>query len=772
LLILSETGGKMDYENYLRTKKKSVTPVGFDVEIGELNPELKDFQSAIVQWALRRGRAALFCDTGLGKTFMQLEWANHVFRHTGMPVLVFAPLAVTKQTAMEAEKFGIKTPCKVVSCQSECIVGINITNYDKMHHFENEHFGGLVLDESSILKSFGGKIRKALNEFSRPIRYRLACTATPAPNDYVELTNHSEFLDIATGKEVIARFFTQEGNSVVEWRLRRHAVSDFWNFVSQWAIAIRKPSDIGYSDAGYNLPEPVYHEHVVPSPVKSGLLFPMEARTMTERRRARRDSIEARCDMVADIVSKEPDSQWLIWCDLNDESSMLKSSIPDSVDVKGSDKNEYKEKNLIGFKTGLPKHLISKPSICGHGMNWQHCARMAFVGLSDSFEQMYQARRRIWRFGQTQTVHIHVVTAESEGAVVANIKRKEKQMDEMFEQIKQNMEGNELFQKAKRSEMEYNVKKEIGNGYTVYNGDSCEVLKEIKSDSIGMSVFSPPFPGMYVYTDSSRDIGNAMSSGEVLEHMEHLTPELHRVLMPGRSVLVHITQERMFQNRHGHIGIYDFRGDYIRHMTKHGFHFVSEKFIDKDPQLRAVRSRDHGLAMKTIAKDSSKVTGTMPDILLQFRKEGDNPRPIKALIDHPSDPNLHNPDGWITADEWIQWASAVWYGYHRIKKGGIRETDVLNVQAARETNDERHLCPLQLGVIERCVKLWSAPGDTVLSPFMGIGSEGYVSLKHGRKFVGVELKPSYFEVAVNNLNNVKGSNLDLFENNGCATEGE
>ena len=443
-----------DYAEFLDKKKDRVEPVGFSVELDQLNDKLKPFQSAIVKWSLSRGRAALFCDTGLGKTFMQLEWANHVCRKTDMPVLIFAPLAVAPQTVTEAEKFGIKSQVKVVANQDECISGINVTNYDKMHHFDASKFSGLVLDESSILKNYTGRTRNELIKFARTINYRLACSATPAPNDIMELANHSEFLDAMSGKEIIANYFIQDGNTAHKWRLKKHAEGPFWEFVSTWSIAVRKPSDIGFDDAGYILPEPVYHEHVVSSKINDGFLFPMQANTMGERRKARSESIDDRCKMVAEIVAKEPDKQWLIWCDLNAESELLKKLIPNSIDVKGSDKNEFKEKNLLGFKDGKPQNLISKPSICGHGMNWQHCSRMVFVGLSDSFEKMYQGKRRIWRFGQEENVHIHVVTAESEGAVVQNIKRKERESNNMYNQIIKHMGTNDLYvQRTKRTVM-------------------------------------------------------------------------------------------------------------------------------------------------------------------------------------------------------------------------------------------------------------------------------------------------------------------------------
>lgn len=315
--------------------------------------------------------------------------------------------------------------------------------------------------------------------------------------------------------------------------------------------------------------------------------------------------------------------------------------------------------------------------------------------------------------------------------------------------------------------MLYEEKTQFGDGWKIHLGDSCEILKTIETDTIGLSVFSPPFSGMYAYSDSPRDIGNCGDLDELVTHFEFMLDDLYRVTMPGRSCCIHLAQEPIFKKDEGYSGLRDFRGEIIRIMQKHNWIFASERTIDKDPQLKAARTKDHGLAMKTAAKDSSILTGTMADYLLQFKKRGENQIPIRALIDH-DDPRKRNPDGWITKEEWIQWASAVWYGYHRIKKGGIRESDVLSVRAAKDEKDEKHLCPLQLGVIERCIKLWSAPEDLVFDPFTGIGSTGYEALRLNRRFVGIELKPSYWRVACENMERAlrtrQNESMDLFNN--------
>jgi DNA modification methylase/superfamily II DNA or RNA helicase len=771
-------GGDMDYADFLASKGTHIESVGFVVDESDLNPMLFDWQRAITRWALAKGRAALFLDTGLGKTAIQLEWANRIVQRDGCRVLILAPLAVSYQTEREASKFKIETPVRVCKTGDDVGDGINITNYERLHYFDPADFNAIVLDESSILKGFGGKTRRAINEFAKDIEYRLACTATPAPNDLIEITNHAEYLDVMSGKEIIALFFRQDGNTTHAWRLKGHARGAFWKWMSEWSIAIRMPSDIGYSDDGFDLPPLRRHAHVVEGEATEGMLFPVEAKSLMERRGARRASMDRRVKMCAEIVAEHPDDTWLIWCDLNAESEALTRAIPDAVEVKGADKPEYKEEMMLGFAAGNVRVLVSKPSICGFGMNFQTCHRMAFVGLSDSFEMLYQATRRCWRFGQTEPVDVHVITANTEGAVVRNIERKETQAAEMFDMITKEMAIHELNKRTCKMEDAYHEDVASGDAWTLYLGDSCEVIKQIPDESVGLTVFSPPFPGMYAYTNSARDVGNVANIKELVDHFGFMVDELLRITKPGRSCCIHLTQEPVFKGEEGYSGMRDFRGEIIRLMQKHDWAYTSERTIDKDPQLKAARTKDHGLAMKTAAKDSAILTGTMADYLLQFKKKGENTEPIRALIDHPTDPDKRNPNGWITAEEWIQWASCCWYGHHRIGKGGIRESDVLSVRTgAREDDDEKHLCPLQLGVIERCIKLWSAPGDTVFSPFAGIGSEGFEALKWGRKFIGIELKGSYWRVACENLQHAereygggKGPGQQaMFDNAGCGS---
>lgn len=746
------------YQEFLDRKSFVVEPSGFDVSSGQVSPMLFDWQRRIVEWACRRGRSALFADCGLGKTPMQLEWARLANEETGKPVIIFAPLAVSAQTVREGVKFGVDvTPCRKMGHVSP---GVNITNYEMLEKFDAEKFGAIVLDESSILKSFDGRFRTLVTQFGRKIPLRLACTATPAPNDIIEICNHADFLDIMSAKEILALFFRLDGASAHNWRLKGHAEADFWKWMAAWCIAMRKPSDIGGNDGRFILPplnvKQIVVESTTPQP---GFLFAVEAQTLSERRNARRASIDERIEEAARIVAEKPDEPWLVWCDLNVESDALRRAIPDAVEVKGSDSSEHKEQSMLGFSSGDVRVLVTKPSIAGFGMNWQHCANVLFFGLSDSFERYYQAVRRCWRFGQDRPVNAYIVTSDAEGAVVKNIRRKEADANKMFDSIIENM-GDMQMESLTRDEMDYQTETAEGEGWKLMLGDSVERIKEVPDNSIGLSVFSPPFPGMYAYTNSVRDMGNVRDQEEMISQFSFLAGELLRIVMPGRNCCVHLTQGVAFKGVDGYVGLKDFRGAMINCMESAGWIYYGEVCIDKDPQVKALRTKDSALMFKTLAKDAAQMHMAMADYLLQFKKPGDNPEPIRAStkVKTSTGAQYGGSDGWITPEEWIRWARPVWYGYDEDIRDGIKETDVLrNYRHARQDEDEKHICPLQLGVIERAVKLWSNPGDTVFSPFAGIGSEGHKSLQLRRQFVGCELKRSYWEVACKNLEMARSS---------------
>ncbi len=422
----------MEYSEFLERKSQAASNVGFEPVY--MPDFLYDFQKALVEWAVRKGRTAVFADCGLGKTPMQLAWSENVVRKTNGKVLILTPLAVSYQTAREAEKFGIEA---AVSRDGKSAPNITIANYEMLAHFSPDDFAGIVCDESGILKNYSGATRNAIIDFSKTLRYRLLATATPSPNDYTELGNSAEALGVMRRVETLGMYFIHDGGDTQGWRLKGHAKHPFWAFVASWARAVRKPSDLGFADGKYILPPLRNHKHILPSKAMEGYLFPITAITLDEQRRERRETIESRCGKVAEIANSNSDP-FIAWCSLNAEGEMLTKMIGGAVEVSGSLRDEEKEERLLAFSRGEIRALVSKPSICGHGMNWQHCASMS-VFPSHSHEQYYQIVRRCWRFGQTRPVDVHVVTTESESAVVENLERKERESAELFAQIVANM---------------------------------------------------------------------------------------------------------------------------------------------------------------------------------------------------------------------------------------------------------------------------------------------------------------------------------------------
>lgn len=428
----------MNYTDFLKSKQIKNRASGF--ECSNFNPLLFDWQKQITHWGLRKGKCAYFEECGLGKTAQQLEFADKVNLKTNMPVLILAPLAVAKQTAeKEAKKFGYEV--NLCRNQADVINGINITNYEMIEHFNPERFSGIVLDESSILKNYTSKTKSYLVSAFKDTPFKLCCTATPSPNDFTELGNHSEFLGIMSRQEMLATFFVHDGGSTQDWRLKRHAKDKFFEWVASWACCLTNPADLGFDGKNYILPKLNIIEHFVKSKNlidEQGQLrfFADTSMTLSERRKARKDSLYERSKITADIVNST-DEQCLVWCDYNDESALATQLINGAVEVKGSDTDEHKTTSMLDFSNGKIKCLVSKPKIAGWGMNWQNCHNIIFNGLSDSFEAYYQAIRRCWRFGQNHEVNVHIVTSEAEGAVKQNIERKQADAQRMTAELVQ-----------------------------------------------------------------------------------------------------------------------------------------------------------------------------------------------------------------------------------------------------------------------------------------------------------------------------------------------
>lgn len=721
------------YDAFIRSKAAADVPTGFAPS--KLGSHLFDFQAAIVDWACKRGRAAIFADTGLGKTAMQAEWARQVAAHTGGRVLILAPLCVAQQTVEEESKFG--TAIKYCRKESQADGDLIITNYEMVEHFDVQDYAGVVLDESSILKSHDSKTRARIIEMFGRTPYRLSCTATPSPNDHMELGNQAEFLGVMSAVEMLAMYFIHDGGDTAQWRLKGHGKQRFWEWMSTWSVCVRNPADLGFNGDRYILPGLKMHEHTIDVQESlPGQLFAGIAQTLTERRDAKRQSMQERVGIASDLVNSHTRPA-IVWCHLNDESKALAAAIPDAVEVTGSMSADEKEAAIMAFTRGEKRVIVTKPSIAGFGMNWQHCADMVFAGLDDSFESFYQAVRRCYRFGQTEVVNVHLVSSSAEGAVKANLERKQAQANDMAESMVAHMREltKQIIKGSTVEKSEYKRDVAKGEGWTVHLGDCVEVASEFADNSIDYSVFSPPFASLYTYSNSDRDMGNCKTYSEFYAHFRFLVDQLFRVIKPGRLLSFHCMNLQTSKFRDGVIGLHDFRGELIKMFCDAGWIFHSEVCIWKDPVTAMQRTKALGLLHKTIRKDSSMSRQGIPDYLVTMRKPGENAEHISHT--HES----------FQVEKWQRYASPVWMD--------VNPTRTLQYRNARDTDDERHIAPLQLDVIERAMELWSNPGDLVFSPFTGIGSEGYVSIEMGRRFVGSELKRSYWELAKRNLSEAR-----------------
>jgi DNA modification methylase/superfamily II DNA or RNA helicase len=742
-----------EYQQFIESKRIVAQRSGFDVNPSQVHPALFPFQRDIVCWALRKGRAAVFADTGLGKTRIQIEWA----RLTGQNTLIVAPLSVARQTVREGQRIGVDV--HYVRSQGQVgDDGIYITNYEMIEHFDPSCFGAVVLDESSILKALDGKTRRLLTEMFAETPYRLCCTATPAPNDRTEIGNHSEFLGITKMTDMLAMFFIHANKEVIsdvggiklrrklgndngqEWRLKHHSEQAFYRWMASWAMSIRKPSDLGYDDSDFVLPplsvHPLWIDYdFVP---ENQLVF-TGLNGLAGHRTVRKETTTLRCEKAAELVNTSSE-QWIVWVGLNDESRIMAGLIPDAVEVTGSDSPEAKAEAIEAFQDGKYRVLVTKCSIGGFGLNLQNAHNQVFVGLSYSWEEWYQAIRRCYRFGQKHPVNIHVVLTEVEREVFDTIMSKEAVAKDMSEQLIQSVKGYEMDELNSNQESIFNYQEASfsGDGWTAMLGDSCQRLKELAENSIDLSVYSPPFSDLYTYSNSELDLGNSRNNGEFFEHYKYIIRELLRVTKPGRLTCVHTADIPAMAVRDGYIGMKDFPGQVVEAYEAEGWIYHGWAVVTKNPQAQAIRTKAKALLFTQLRKDSTSSRPAILDRILLFRKPGDNAVPVTPV-----------DNGEIDNETWIDWAGGIWTG--------ISESDTLQYQSARDDNDEKHICPLQLGTIERCIKLYSNPGETVLDPFGGIGSTGYRSIQLGREFIGIELKPSYYRIMLNNLRSAEHS---------------
>lgn len=723
----------MDYKAFLESKITSRPDSGFKINEGIANQSLFPFQKFIITNALSKGKYAIFADCGLGKTLMQLEWANQVSVYTGKPVLILAPLAVSGQTIQEGVKFGIK----VGKYGEDC--AIQISNYEQLSNIDASRFAGIILDESSILKNFEGAIKKAILDNFAKTPYKLACTATPSPNDPMELGNHAEFLDVMTRSQMLAMYFVHDGGDTSKWRLKGHAIDRFYKFVGQWATMISNPSNIGFPMHGYDLPSLNLFECQIKTENRgNGLLFNDTAISATNFNNELRITKIPRIEKAAQIVNESKEN-WIIWIKQNEEGDLLRSLIPDAIEVKGSDSPEYKEKMLLGFANNEFRVLITKAKIAQFGLNYQNCHNQIFASLDFSFEGLYQAIRRSYRFGQNNAVNIYLITTDTMQNVINSINQKQKQFTEMQEQMEKtiNSESLNLLQLSNDCEHIEN------ENYTIKRGDCVQLINDVPDESIGFSVFSPPFAELYTYSSHIEDMGNSKDYNEFLVQFGYLAKELFRVMKQGRNIAIHCMDLPIQKGKEGYIGLRDFSGMIVDLFQQVGFIYHSRITIWKDPVVEMQRTKALGLLHKQIKKDSTMSRVGIPDYVLIFRKDGERKDPVT------------NKD--LPVDLWQKYASPVWMDidYGKTLQGH---------RNAKDERDEKHIAPLQLQTIERLIHLYTNPCDTILSPFMGIGSEVYQAVKMGRKGVGFELKESYFKIAKKNIESavIEKSQISLF----------
>jgi DNA modification methylase len=714
----------MNYKDFLKTKQKHHITSGFDVK--ELNNNLFPFQEFIVKRALKAGKYAIFADCGLGKTLMQLSWAEQVAKHTNKHVLILAPLAVKGQTIKEAQKFGID------------ISNIEIWNYEQLDNLDCSKYAGIVLDESSILKNFEGQIKKLIIDNFKNTPYKLACTATPSPNDPMELGNHSEFLDVMSRNEMLAMYFVHDGGETAKWRLKGHAVKLFYQFIGSWAIMLNKPQDIGFEMHGYNLPSLNLIEREIKTNKRdNGQLFNDAIISATNFNSELRLTKIERITEAAKLVN-DSDENFIIWIKQNEEGEELRKLIPEAIEVKGSDSPEYKEKMLLGFANNEFRILITKTKIAQFGLNYQNCRNQIFASLDFSFEGLYQAIRRSYRFGQKNEVNIYLITTDTMANVKQAIDTKQKQFEimqnEMSLAINANLKGNIM------TSNNYDIDDESNEWYSIKRGDSVQLIKHLKDESIGLSVFSPPFAELYTYSSHIEDMGNSKDYNEFLTQFSFLIKELYRVMMSGRNVAVHCMDLPIQKGKEGFIGLRDFSGMILRAFEDAGFIYASRITIWKDPVVEMQRTKALGLLHKQVKKDSTMSRVGIPDYVMIFRKDGERSNPVT------------NTD--ISVDLWQKYASPVWMD---IDYGNTLQ----GYRQGRDENDEKHICPLQLDTIERLIHLYSNKGDTVFTPFMGIGSEVFQAVKMDRLGIGFELKESYYNLAKKNMQSITESKKQL-----------
>jgi len=771
------------YDEYLKAKLEpqysiknrlviiKQSPISSDALTSKIESEdhLFDYQRFIVGEAIKRQRYAIFADCGLGKTAMFLAWIRRILPSLeGKKVLIISPLMVLKQTMDEEEKFYHERIIEdihnedVEEWAKNGKSQIAITNFDKFHK-KREFYGNVgavILDESSILKNGEGKIRTGIIESSRGIQWKICCSATPAPNDREEYASHATFLEYTrSNNEFYSMFFVNKDNG---WEIKPHGLEAFYHYLSTWSVFLRSPEHYGFGDNLANLPKPVFatitlewtdeqKQHLGISHRnnfnKKHFLIQLSKGFYKDDTGNLQQVTTNKTKVILDILSKEISSPCVIWVTYNYEQDILMEAFKGTkyrvTQISGATSEEDRVRIIEQFREGQWDVVISKPKLLGFGLNLQFVTVQIFNGLTDSYEQFYQCVRRSHRFGATESVKVYIPVTNAEKHILTNVLRKKDTFDQDSNRQEadfiKNLKGDidHFFNLPYVRNVEDNLDKpcfERGRDWQAFRGDCIKLLRTFEPESVDFAVFSPPFANLFTYSNDIADMGNTRDHTEFYLHFEFFLKGLYNVLKKGRLVCCHLSQLAVLKSREGYIGLHDFRGDIIRLFQRMGFIYYGEWCIAKNPQMQAIKEKVRTLSFAQLESDRLGSRPGLNDYILTFKKAGD------------ADVKVNDSSG-PCRDEWIEWATGVWTG--------IRESDTLNVRGTKSDDDVKHICPMNLQVIARCIRMYSAPNETVLDPFMGLGSTGLIALEKGRHFIGIELKQEYFEAALENLGTAK-----------------
>ncbi len=801
----------MDYKTFLSSKVRLDSRMGFAVQAGEVNPLLKPHQSDITRWAVAGGRRAIFAAFGLGKSFMQLECLRLIGKKEGGRQLIIAPLGVRQEFKIDAAKLGIRIPF-VRRPEDLADEGLYITNYESVRdgRLDVNEFNAVSLDEASVLRSYGSKTFQEFLVLFKDIKYRFVATATPSPNRYKELIHYAGFLGIMDTGQALTRFFQRDSTKANNLTLYPHKEHEFWLWVSSWAIFLQRPSDLGYSDEGYDLPQLHVHYHQVKAnsgPVvdRDGQMgmFPNAAISLQAASREKRESMAARVDKMMEIIGQDPAAHCLLWHDQESERHAIKKALPEAVEVYGSQDLDEREQNIIDFSYGKIKYLATKPVLSGSGCNFQrHCHTAIFLGIGFKFNDFIQAIHRIFRFLQVKECHIHIIYADSERRILDVLKEKWSRHIEMVAKMTEIIKKYGLSHAEMESELRRSIGVErievSGEKFRVANNDCVEECKLIETDSIDLIHTSIPFANHYEYTPSYNDFGHTDNNDHFWRQMDFLTPELLRILKPGRVYACHVKDRIMFGNvtGHGMPTVSPFHAEAIFHAQKHGFVYFGMITVVTD--VVRENNQTYRLGWTEQCKDGTKMGVGSPEYILLFRKlptdrtksyaddrvvkskedysrarwqvdahsfwrsSGDRSLTAEQMAEYPVDTisrvfqqhtmeNLYDYEAHIRLGERLDAKGSLPSTFMTLAPGSHHEDVWHDVNRMRTLNGDQtqkglnnHICPLQFDIVDRIINRFTNPGEEVFDPFGGLMTVPYRAILLGRRSRASELNTGYF----------------------------